>query len=169
MDERRKPDERGVIVVGVDGSEGSRAALEFALDDAVRRNARVRVVWAFPEPSYWATAYGMSEPMFEQMAADLEKAGRAMTESVVRERGGAVAAVPVTVSAPAGPPAKVLVKEAESADLLVVGHRGRGEFRSVVLGSVALQCVLHAAGPVTVVRAAARSEARDAVTAAAQA
>jgi nucleotide-binding universal stress UspA family protein len=49
-------DEQPTIVVGVDGSSGARAALEYAFDDAVRRNARVRVVFAFEEPEYWAVA-----------------------------------------------------------------------------------------------------------------
>ena len=47
---------QGTIVVGVDGSDGSRAALEFALDEAARRGAAVRVVLAMPETDYWATA-----------------------------------------------------------------------------------------------------------------
>jgi nucleotide-binding universal stress UspA family protein len=46
----------------------------------------------------------------------------------------------------------VLVDQSRDADMLVVGHRGRGGLRSAVLGSVGLQCVLHAAVPVTVVR-----------------
>ena len=48
--------------------------------------------------------------------------------------------------------ARILVREAENAELLVVGHRGRGGVTSTLLGSVGLQCVLHAACPVAVVR-----------------
>jgi nucleotide-binding universal stress UspA family protein len=55
-------DEQATIVVGVDGSDCARSALEFALDEATRRGAQVRVVWAFPPPEYWATAYGMPAP-----------------------------------------------------------------------------------------------------------
>jgi nucleotide-binding universal stress UspA family protein len=46
---------QGTIVVGVDGSECSRTALEFALDEAVRRPAALRVVSALPDAEYWAT------------------------------------------------------------------------------------------------------------------
>ena len=77
----------GTIVVGVDGSDCSRAALEFALDEAVRRGAAVRVVLAMPEADYWATAYGMSPSLVDEMSADLEKVGRDMVDAVVRERG----------------------------------------------------------------------------------
>jgi nucleotide-binding universal stress UspA family protein len=60
--------------------------------------------------------------------------------------------VPVQVRSVLGAPGGVLVDQSRDADMLVVGHRGRGGFRSAVLGSVGLQCVLHASVPVTVVR-----------------
>ena len=143
---------QGTIVVGVDGSDCSRAALEFALEEAVRRQSALRVVSALPEAEYWATASGMSPSLLEELSADVEKVTREMVEDVVRERGGAVADVPVEVRALGGLPGHVLVDQSRDADLLVVGHRGRGGFRSAVLGSVGLQCVLHAPVPVTVVR-----------------
>ena len=143
---------QGTIVVGVDGSDCSRAALAFALEEAVRRQAALRVVSALPEAEYWATASGMSPSLLEELSADVEKVTRDMVEDVVRERGGAVADVPIEVRALGGLPGHVLVDQSRDADLLVVGHRGRGGFRSAVLGSVGLQCVLHAPVPVTVVR-----------------
>jgi nucleotide-binding universal stress UspA family protein len=109
-------------------------------------------VSALPEAEYWATASGMSPSLLEELSADVEKVTRDMVEDVVRERGGAVADVPVEVRALGGPPGHVLVDQSRDADLLVVGHRGRGGFRSAVLGSVGLHCVLHAPVPVTVVR-----------------
>ena len=145
-------DERPTIVVGVDGSSGSRAALEYALDDAVRRSARVRVVFAFEEPEYWAVADGMSAPApLGEATVGLEKATQQMVDEVRAQRPELVG-VPVDVQALIGHPAKVLVEQSRDADLLVLGHRGRGEFASAVLGSVGLQCVLHAHGPVTIVR-----------------
>jgi nucleotide-binding universal stress UspA family protein len=142
---------RGRIVVGVDGSEGSRAALEYALDEAARRGCGVRVVWAIPETAYWAGSYGMTPALIEEIGKDLENAGREMVDAVVADSGEAVAAVPVEVRAVPGAPAAVLVGQSLEADLLVVGHRGLGGLRSAVLGSVGMQCVLHASGPVTVV------------------
>ena len=88
----------------MDGSVGVPTAVEFALEEAARRGAAVRVLSALPEADYWATAYGMSQ--------------------------------------------------SRDADLLVLGHRGRGALRSALLGSVGLQCVMHASVPVTVVRTA---------------
>jgi nucleotide-binding universal stress UspA family protein len=148
---------RGTVVVGVDGSDCSRAALEFAFDEAVRRRAAVRVVLALPEFDHWATPYVVSPAMHDELSADLEEVGRDMVDTVVGERGGAVAEVPVEVRAVSGTPGHALVTEAADADLLVVGHRGRGGLTSALLGSVGLQCVLHASVPVTVVRPAARA------------
>ena len=59
--------------------------------------------------------------------------------------------VRVDVDAVSGRAGEVLVERARDADLLVVGHRGRGGLRSVALGSVGLNCVLHAPSPVLVV------------------
>jgi nucleotide-binding universal stress UspA family protein len=143
---------QATIVVGVDGSECSRTALEFALDEAVIRGAGVRVVAAAPEADYWAASYGLSPSLMDEITADLEKSAQAMVDEVVRRRGGAVAEVPVSVHGLGGAPGQVLVDQSRDADMLVVGHRGRGGFRSAVLGSVGLQCVLHATVPVTVVR-----------------
>jgi nucleotide-binding universal stress UspA family protein len=151
-------DERPTIVVGVDGSGGSRAALRHALDDAARRGARVRVVSAFDEPEYWAVAYGMSPPPpLGEVTVGLEKAARQMVDDVRAEHDGR-ADVPVEVLALVGSPAKVLLEQARDVDLLVLGHRGLGGFASAMLGSVGLQCVLHAPGAVTIVRADQRAE-----------
>src|SRR5689334_11891927 len=138
------------IVVGVDGSACSRAALEFALDEAARRGATLRVIAALPEAGYWAGVYGMSPSLVDELRADIEKVAQDEVDEVLRERGGA-AGVPVDVHGVGGAPGRVLVDQARDADLLVVGHRGRGAFRSTVLGSVGLHCVLHATVPVTVV------------------
>ena len=140
------------VVVGVDGSLGSRAALQFALEDAARRRVGVRVVWAFPSSLYWPDAYGLSAPpTIGQVKRDLRKAASRMLEEILAEHSE-LAAVPVERHAVEGHPAKVLVEQALGADLLVVGHRGRGGFASALLGSVGLHCVLHAQCPVMVVR-----------------
>lgn len=151
-------DEQPTIVVGVDGSDGARAALRYALDDAARRGARIRVVSAFPEPEYWAVAYGMSAPApLGEVTVGLEKAARQMVDDVRAEQLGRTE-VPVEVLALVGSPAKVLLEQARDADLLVLGHRGLGGFASAMLGSVGLQCVLHVPGAVTIVRADQRAE-----------
>ena len=60
--------------------------------------------------------------------------------------------VPTELVTLPGPAAKALIDQSRDADLLVLGHRGRGGFKSAVLGSVGLHCVLHATCPVTIVR-----------------
>jgi nucleotide-binding universal stress UspA family protein len=100
---------------------------------------------------YWAGAYGMTPALIDEVGKDLENAGRETVDAVVADRGEAAAGVPVDVQAVPGPPAAALVGQSAEADLLVVGHRGLGGLRSAVLGSVGLQCVLHASCPVTVV------------------
>ena len=150
---------QGTVVVGVDGSAESRVALRFALRDAARRKAGVRVVAAYEPPEYWATAYGLrSLPSPAEMVAENEAVARGAVEAVVADdptlapTGDGLAAVPVEIVAVPGPPAKALIEQSSGAALLVLGHRGRGGFASAVLGSVGLHCVLHATCPVTIVR-----------------
>ncbi len=54
--------ERHGVVVGVDGSTGSRAALRYALEDAARRGTGVRVISALIPPQYRPDAYGLAAP-----------------------------------------------------------------------------------------------------------
>jgi nucleotide-binding universal stress UspA family protein len=142
---------RATVVVGVDGSTGSRAALEYAVEDAVRRGGGVQVYAVFPPPEYWANEWGVPALQVSvDIAADLQERTRNLVVSVVDGRP-ALAAVPVDVHAVAGSVGRVLVERSRSADLLVVGHRGHGAVGSVLLGSVGLHCVLHAGCPVVVV------------------
>ena len=144
----------GTVVVGVDGSPESSAAIEFAMREALRRNAWLRVAAAAQLPEYWTVAYGtVALPAPEDVIDDANKAARQTVDDVVRAHPE-LAAVEFTVEAIAGPPGPVLVDASDGADLLVLGHRGRGALRSALLGSVGLHCVLHATCPVTVVRPA---------------
>jgi nucleotide-binding universal stress UspA family protein len=144
--------ERYAVVVGVDGSPESHAALRFALEDAARRRTGVRVVSAYVPPEYWAVSYGLvTLPTLEDLVEDSAQVGQAAVDAAVAD-APELAAVPTEVVALPGPAAKALIEQAKDADLLVVGHRGRGGFKSAVLGSVGLHCVLHATCPVTIVR-----------------
>jgi len=141
------------VVVGVDGSLAARAALEFALDEAARRDAPLRVVAAVALPEFWASYYGeLVPPPPSDLVGEAQKETQRLMDEVVAARGDAGRGLPISVEARAGRPGEVLVDAAEGAALLVVGHRGRGSVSSVLLGSVGLQCVLHATCPVTVVR-----------------
>ena len=147
---------RAGVVVGVDGSPGSAAALEFAAQDALRRRARLRVVAVVPLADYWggwrgtAAAYtGRWPAPPEDLVANARAQAQRMLDEVAADR---TLLASVDVGAVAGGPAPVLLDAAKGADLVVLGHRGRGAFSSAVLGSVGLQCVLHATCPVTIVR-----------------
>jgi nucleotide-binding universal stress UspA family protein len=134
------------IVVGVDGSEPSRRALAWATRQAKLTGATVHAVIAWEPP----IAFGF-EPVVGlgwDFAADALKA----LEQVVDETVGPDRTVDVRASAIEGRPAPVLIQAAETAELLVVGHRGRGAFPGMTLGSVAVHCVQHASCPVVVVR-----------------
>jgi len=147
---------QGVIVCGIDGSSGSRRALQEAIRTAMRRGDRVRAVAVYEPPEMWAAwGYGSGSaiplPDPNVLREEELKAARQMVDDVLAETSWDGTPPEVSVEALAGRPAEVLVDVAREADELVVGHRGRGGFGSIVLGSVGLGCVLHAACPVTVV------------------
>lgn len=138
-----------IVLVGVDGSPHSEAALRYAVAEANRRGARLRVVSTyFPEYA----VRGRTQPLTESEPAiedDLEAQTRRMVEEAL---AGDAPAPPVDIVIAAGPAAGVLIDMSAEVDVLVVGHRGRGGFASLLLGSVGQQCVLHAHCPVIVVR-----------------
>jgi nucleotide-binding universal stress UspA family protein len=144
-----------IVLVGVDGSPQSGAALRYAVAEANRRGARLRVVSTyFPEYS----VHGRTEPVSASEPAlevDVEAQTRRMVEEAL---AGDAAGPPVEIVTAAGPAAGVLVDMSKEADVLVVGHRGRGGFASMLLGSVGLQSVLHAHCPVIVVRPTGEGE-----------
>jgi len=148
----------GTVVVGVDGSPESRAAIEFAMREATRRQASLRVIAAAQLPEYWMIAYGTADlPSPEEVLADTRRLARHSLDEVVNDHPE-LAAVEFTVEAIAGSPGPVLVDASQGADLLVLGHRGRGAVRSALLGSVGLHCALHATCPTTIVRPTAVTE-----------
>lgn len=138
----------GRIVVGIDGSETSRHALRWAADEARVRGARLEVAMAWHLPDA-AAAPSVNVRSGDEIEADV----LAEVEKLVAEEGLTEGGDPRTsVRALGGPAAEQLVQEATGADLLVVGSRGRGAFRGMLLGSVSLHCASHATCPVVVVR-----------------
>ena len=143
--------ERLRIVVGLDGSPGAKAALAWACDEARLRGGTVHMVCAYQEP--WALASGAissSEAVVELRSAMADDAERLLEEA----RASAPEDVEVTGEGILGPPGQALVASAGEDDLLVVGSRGRGGFKSLLLGSVSQYCASHAGGVVVVVRGA---------------
>jgi nucleotide-binding universal stress UspA family protein len=146
-------DARRIVVVGVDGSPESRVAAGYALDDAVRRQAELRVVAVAPVPDYRSVAYGFERlPPAEEILDGVRVAAQKLVDEVAAERPDGGQGVRVSVHPRIGHAGHELIEAATGADLLVVGHRGRGAIASAVLGSVGLHCVLHAPCPVTIVR-----------------
>ncbi len=145
----------GVIVAGYDGSPGAHAAVVHALEDAARRGAGVRVVSAYRRPDYWVEVIGLAlQVELPGIAYRLESRAHACVREVVAA-DPRLTGVPVEVRTVCAPPGRALVDASRSAGGLVVGHRGIGGV-AALMESVALQCVLHATCPVTVVHAAPR-------------
>jgi nucleotide-binding universal stress UspA family protein len=139
-----------VIVVGVDGSPESRDALEYAVSEALRRDAVLRVVSVFESAGRFGDRYGVPIPVSDQeIVKKVEAETRVLVDEVL---GSQPNPPPVQVVVRAGAAGWVLTNESSAADLLIVGHRGLGGVASTLLGSVGLHCVLYAQCPVTVVR-----------------
>jgi nucleotide-binding universal stress UspA family protein len=133
------------VVVGVDGSAGSRVALEWAVTEARLRQGHVTAVTAWESPAVTAGMEGVIwDPASFEIAARNEQA-----RMLQRVQAGDIAITGLVI---AGAPAAVLLESSQDADLLVVGSRGLGGFSSLLLGSVSTQLVHHAKRPVLVVR-----------------
>jgi nucleotide-binding universal stress UspA family protein len=142
------------VVVGVDGSEESRAALAAAVAEASRMGADVEVVAAYAPADYWTDLTTVVVPAVEEARSQLDRQTRRIVDEVLADRPEQQDALPaIRTEVHVGSPAGVLVDRARSADLLVVGSRGRGAFRGLLLGSVALHCAMRAPCPVMVVPA----------------
>jgi nucleotide-binding universal stress UspA family protein len=148
------------IVVGLDGSEGCVNALRFAIEEARARGLGIRAVsaWHVPIMAYGAadgTAAFVPGPVgtgeYEKLTAE------ALTR-VLEEVDAKAAGVEVTRVVREGHPAEVLLEEAKTADMLVVGSRGRGGFASLLLGSVSQHVAHHACCPVVIVPRRARTD-----------
>lgn len=135
------------VVVGVDDSPPSYAALDWAIAEATRRRAPLRLVHVVESPSHGLVppvrhAAGPSAPGLPSGAA-----------KAVRTLERACEAIPdVTIASVDGDPASVLIQESAHASLVVVGNRGLGGSRGLLAGSVSVQTAAHARCPVVVVR-----------------
>ena len=141
--------DRKIIVVGVDGSAGSRRALTWAAAEAASHGSDLVVVnvWEHtllpPAGSVSVSEHYVPDPS-QRTADDLLQ--------VIKEELGEEPPVPVQPIVKQGRPAKVLIDESAEADMLVVGPRGHGGFAGLVLGSLSQHVAAYAKCPVTVVR-----------------
>jgi nucleotide-binding universal stress UspA family protein len=133
------------IVVGVDGSEHARRAVAWAVEEAKLRGADLELVHATIERDLPAWPAQASVPSHDELMA----AARELVDEAVESVD--TSDVAVESSTGSGSPARRLCEAAEGADLLVVGARGLGGFRGLLMGSVSQQVVQHAPCPVVVV------------------
>jgi nucleotide-binding universal stress UspA family protein len=135
------------IVVGVDDSGGARTALQWALGEARRHQARITILHAYFLEVGWIDRTDIdrwsemerrtAETALAHLVEEVEPAGAEFEARVVE-----------------GNPVNVLIDASEDADILVVGSRGRGGLAGLMLGSVSQRCVERAHCPVVVVPSA---------------
>lgn len=134
------------IVVGVDGSDDSLKALDWAAGQAELTGASVEIVstWKMPSSYGWA-----SMPIDYNPVADVKEKLRDIVENVRAAHPG----VSFDETIAEGDAAPVLLERSRGAELLVVGTRGHGGFTGLLVGSVSMHCATHASCPVVVLRA----------------
>jgi nucleotide-binding universal stress UspA family protein len=142
------PNGDSVIVVGVDGSEGSRDALRWAAGQARATGASVRAVATWRWPNYVTRL-----PPGADLQAETTEVLHGIAESVRAEFPD----VEISEQVLQGPPGPALLTQAADATLLVVGAHGRAAFPGMLVGSVAEYCVRHGPCPVVVVRTLAEA------------
>jgi nucleotide-binding universal stress UspA family protein len=137
-------------IVGVDGSEAAGAALDVAAREATLHGAQVRVVtvWQMPVSAYAVGGGVVFDD--ETLEALRDEAQHVADDAVARVRQLAPS-LDCTAEVLNGQPAEELLQSSADADLVVIGSRGLGGFKRLMLGSVSDQVVHHATCPVLVV------------------
>ena len=142
-------------MVGVDGSEHARRALDWAAEEARLRGWKLVAVHAYAVPPLYlapdpvlATPPPLPDPELSQRLE--ESAGKLLAEEIER-----LDADDLTIErlVSAGSAADALLQAAKEGDILVVGSRGLGGFRGLMLGSVGQQVAHHAPCPVVILPA----------------
>jgi nucleotide-binding universal stress UspA family protein len=136
------------VVVGVDGSEESLRAVEWAAQAAQRHGAPLRLVSAAAMPPRMRAHGGVPQTVADQMYG---ASVRALGEAVTRAEE-VCSRVLIDASPLAGAPALALTASGSGALMLVVGARGAGGFAAMLLGSVSRYTAMHAPCPLVVVR-----------------
>jgi nucleotide-binding universal stress UspA family protein len=141
-----------LVVVGVDGSAESVAALRWAARYATAAGARVQALlaWHYPGAVGGPPTGITPEPVRDQTE---EQMHQALDEAIAKAYAGQDASG-VEKSTAYGHPAQALIEISREADLLVVGSHGHGAFTGMLVGSVSIHCVTNAYCPVVVVRGA---------------
>jgi len=133
------------IVVGMDGSAGSAAAVRWAADQAIRQGAGLQVV------NVWVHDSALDDASANRTVAEARdvhlKALEAATAKVLDAHEG----LDITYDVPQGDPGDTLVERSKGAALLVLGSHGTGKLRELLVGSVCKTALRHATCPVAVI------------------
>lgn len=135
------------ILVAVDGSDHANRALDLARELAVKYNARLRVMHAYPPVS---DLLGYGE--LEGIIAERSRLGQAILDAALERLQGS--GLDIRTELMAGPEAEAILSVAQTreCDLIVLGRRGRSQLQGLLLGSVSQKVIQHAHCPVLVVR-----------------
>jgi nucleotide-binding universal stress UspA family protein len=140
----------GMIVVGVDSSDGANAALGFALAEPKLRQVKVLAVHV-RQFGFHRAGIDEADPAFGVDLSDVRGSAEAALAATVDEVLPSGSDVEVVRRVVEGTPGTVLVEEWPDAESLVVDSRGHGGFAGLWLGSVSQQCAQHAACPVVII------------------
>ena len=143
---------QGVIIVGIDSSEGSERALRWALVEAAAHGNRVVLLHAWQFPAVGVTSYaGDVLPVFGR--SDVERLAAEVLDGAAHLAAELVPDVKVELELVRGHPAAVLIDASRQARLLVIGSRGLGGFKGMLMGSTSSACAHHSRCPVVIVPA----------------
>lgn len=140
------------IIVGVDGSSHARHALNWALNEAAIRHTPLTVLTVQQAmTSFWAGP--MIYPADVELAEHARKVAQDEADDALAKLASGARPPEVTVLALPGIPAEEILRAARNADMIVLGSRGAGGFKKLLMGSVASQVTNHAHCPVVVIPA----------------
>ena len=140
------------IIVGIDGSSHSRHALDWAISEAAIRHAPLTVLTVQQVMrSFWTGP--MIYPEDAELAEHARKIAQDETDGALGKLAEDARPPAVTVLAVPGLPAEAILGVAKDADMIVVGSRGAGGFKKLLMGSVASQVIHYAHVPVVVIPA----------------
>jgi nucleotide-binding universal stress UspA family protein len=135
------------IVVGVDGSEGSRRALHWAIDEAKIRGSAIEIVhtWNFSPPLDPVGGFVLIPEK------DFQESAQLLVDNLLKSVSEMTSSISISTHVERGSASQILLNRAKTADLLVVGRRGHGGFIELIIGSTAAQVSHHAQCPVVII------------------